>query len=201
MKKPSIFVRAAGSPVAAIPLALGSVWMIMMWTQGRASVWLALMGCGVAMRTISSVKQRKRYNTWHAQWKAVGTFSKPPERRRVPVLRWATLLAVTLCIGIIACWQDVPDNPQVQDGLRWLWFLCAIFLIGRFASGIGQLVVKRMKPNAGKPNHDAAPVSCMLSRTVDSPSREMAVKNLPDYAARILSRTNLGVDNNSQVIH
>jgi hypothetical protein len=201
MNQPSTLVRVAGSPVAAIPLTLGGVRLIFMWTQGRASIWLALIGFFVAVRTISSVRQRNRYKAWSKQWETVGTLGKAPPRRPIPALRWATFLAATLCVGIIACWPNVPDNPQLQNDLRGFWFLCAIFLIGRLTSGVGQLVMKRRNRNARKAKHDAAPVSLMLNRTVDSPCREMAVRNLPEYAARILSRSELRVDKNSQLIH
>jgi hypothetical protein len=95
----------------------------------------------------------------------------------------------------------VSDNRQIQNALVWVWLLCGMFLATRVVMGIGRLIMKRRNTNVETEKQEVAPVSLMLSRTVDSPSREMAVRGLPEYAARILSRTKLGVDNNSQVIH
>jgi hypothetical protein len=201
MNQPSILVRVAGSPFAAIPLALGGMRLIFMWTQGRASVWFALIGFFVAVRTISSVRQRSRYKVWRKQWESVGTLGNSPTRRKKRGLRLATILASALFIGIIAFGPQVSDNQQVHNALVWVWLVCGVFLAARVVRGIVRLVMKRRNRNVETAQQEVAPVSCMLSRTFDSPSREMAVKSLPEYAARILSRTKLGVDNNSQVIH
>lgn len=186
MNQPSIIVRVAGSPFAAIPLALGGMRLIFMWTQGRASMWLALIGCFVAVRTISSVRQRSRYKAWQKQWESVGTFGNAPPRRQKRGLRLATILASALFIGIIAYGPQVSDNPQIHNALVWVWLLCAMFLATTVVMGIGRLIMKRRNTNVETAKQEVAPVSLMLSRTVDSPSREMAVKNLPEYAARIL---------------
>lgn len=190
MNRPSIIVRLTGSPVAAIPLTLGGVWLVFMWTQGRASLWLALMGFVLAVRTISLVRQYRRYKNWRKQWESVGTFGKEPARRPKNWLRRATILASVLFIGTIACLPLVANKPQLQNYLMWICFLCGIFLIARFAIGIVRRTVKHRHRNAVKAKRDAAPVSLMLSKTVDSPSREMAVGSLPEYAARILHRQN-----------
>jgi hypothetical protein len=136
MNRPSIIVRAAGSPVAAIPLTLGGVWLVFMWTQGHASLWLALMGFVLAVRTISSVRQCRRYKAWRKQWESVGTFGKEPARRPKNLLRRATILASVLFIGTIACLPQVADNPPLQTILISVCFLCSIFLIARVVIGI-----------------------------------------------------------------
>jgi hypothetical protein len=188
MNQPSIIVRVAGSPLAAIPLTLGGAWLILMWAQGRASVWLALLGCFVAVRTISSVRQRNRYNAWRKQWESVGTFGKATPRRPLRAWRWATVLASLLFIGIIAFKPTAPGSPELQHELMWLWLCSGVFLIGRLVIGIGRRVFNRRNSSAGSAKLEAAPVSLMLSRTVDSPSRETAMRNLPEYAARVLNR-------------
>jgi hypothetical protein len=190
MNQPSIIVRLAGAPIAAIPLTLGGIWLIFMWTQGRASVWLALLGCFVAVRTISSVRQRSRYKAWRRQWESVGNFGKAPPRRPIRLWRLATIIAAVLFIGIIAFKPSGPSSPELQNALMWLWLLCGTFLAARLLIGVGRRVFKRRGNNAGKAKLEAVPVSLMLSRTVDSPSRETAVRNLPEYAARMLNRQN-----------
>jgi hypothetical protein len=188
MNQPSIIVRVAGSPVAAIPLTLGGMWLIFLWTQGRASVWLAVVGCFIAVRTISAIRQRSRYNAWRRQWESVGNFGKTPPRRPIRLWRLATVIAAVLFVGIIAFKPSGPSSPELLNALMWLWILCGIFLAARFVIGIGRRVFNRRGSNAGRAKLEASPVSLMLSRTVDSPSRETAVRNLPEYAARILNR-------------
>jgi hypothetical protein len=188
MNPPPILVRVAGSPVAAIPLTLWGVWWIFMWTQGRGSLLLALIGSFVVFRTISCVRQRRRYKAWRKEWESVEISGQAPVLRPKRALRWGTVLASALFIGIIAYWPQVTEYPQLQNALMWLWLVCGIFLVGRLVIGIGRLVIKRKHRNAEKAKRDATPVSWMLTRTVDSPSREMAVRSLPEYAARILNQ-------------
>jgi Na+-transporting methylmalonyl-CoA/oxaloacetate decarboxylase gamma subunit len=187
MNPPSILVRVAGSPVAAIPLTLGGVWWILLWAQGRGSVLFALIGFSVVARSISCVRQRRRYKAWRKEWESVETSSQAPARQQKR-LRVATVLAAALFVGLIVCGPQVTDNPDLNNALMWLWLLCGIFLVVRLLIGIGRLVMKRRSRNVEKAKQEAAPVSWMLSATVDSPSREMAVRSLPEYAARILGR-------------
>jgi hypothetical protein len=93
-----------------------------------------------------------------------------------------------LFIGIVVFKPTVPGSPELEHALMWLWLCCGVFLIARLFIGIGRRVFKRRNGNAGRAKLEAAPVAVMLSRTLDSPSREMAVRNLPEYAARVLSR-------------
>jgi hypothetical protein len=190
MNQPSIIVRVAGTPVFAIPLTLAGMGLIFMWTQGRASVWLALLGCLIAVRTISSFRQRRRYKSWRKQWDSIGNLGKAPGRP-MDRKRFATLLAVVLFIGIFAFGpQAAGESTELQNVLTFIWFLCGIFLFGKLVLGIGRLVMKRRKGSTGTPKseNEVMPVSLMLSSTVDAPSREMAVRSLPEYAARILNR-------------
>src|SRR5690349_20145911 len=99
MNQPSIIVRAAGTPGVAIALTFGGVWLIFMWTQGRASVGLALAGCFAVVRTLSAAKHLRRYKAWRKQLEAVGNVGKAPPRRMIPSRRLATVLALTLLLG------------------------------------------------------------------------------------------------------
>lgn len=189
MNQPSIMVRVAGTPVCAIPLTLAGMWLIFMWTQGGASVWLALLGCFIAVRTVSAVRQRSRYKAWRKQWDSMGNSDKAP-RRPMDRKRFATFLALVLFICIFAFGpQAAGDRAELQDVLTLIWLLCGIFLFGKLVLRIRRLVIKPRKGNTGTPESekDVMPVSWMLSSTVDAPSREMAVRSLPEYAARILS--------------
>jgi hypothetical protein len=63
-----------------------------------------------------------------------------------------------------------------------------VFVLARIVIGIRRLVKRHRSAKGGEAQGNATPVSWMLSATVDSPSREMAVKSLPDYAARVLTQ-------------
>jgi hypothetical protein len=190
MNQPSILVRLCGTRIAAIPLALTGMWLVYAWTQGRTSCWLALMGFFMTVRTIGCVRQRNRYNAWRKQWDAIGTFGKPPAPHRSKS-QWhiATLGAMALVIGIIVLGpQAAAENPQLEALLTWLWLLSGVFLAVRFVISIRNLVAKRrMQSDAeGEPKDHI--VALALDRTLDSPSREDARRNLPNYAACILNR-------------
>lgn len=184
MNRPSLSVRIAGSPVAGIPLMLGGGWLILTWAHGDAPLWFALIGFFVIAKTFSSVKQVKRYKAWLKEWNSVGTFGQQPAKQKNRALLVLTLLAAALFIGIVAYWPQAANGPQLQNALVWVWLSCGLFLLGRLLMGLGRLVRKRRDRNA---KADFVPVEWMLSRTVDSPSREMAVRSLPEYAARVLN--------------
>jgi hypothetical protein len=184
MNRPSLSVRIAGSPVAVIPLMVTGGWLIVVWAQGRAPLWFALVGCFVMVKTISSAKRLKVYKAWLKEWNSVGTFGQQPAKQKNRALLVLTLLAAALFIGIVACWPQAADRPQLQNALVWVWLSCGLFLLGRLLVGLGRLVRKRRDRNA---KADFVPVAWMLSRTVDSPSRQMAVRSLPEYAARVLN--------------
>lgn len=188
MNQPSITVRIAGTPLVGVPLILGGLWLMFMWTQGRASLFLALLGCFVALKTISSLKRVRRYKAWLKEWDAAGTPGTAPARRSTGGWRWATVLASLLFAGIIVCYPNAAGNPELQNALLWLWLFCGIFLIARFVRGIWKFIRKRRSRNEEKADREVEPVSWMIGRTVDSPSRQAAVKSLPGYAARILNR-------------
>ena len=184
MNRPSLSVRVAGSPLVGIPLTLGGGWMILSWSEGHAPLWFALIGFFVIAKTFSSVKQVKRYKAWLKEWNSVGTFGLQPAKQKNRTLLVLTLLAAALFIGILAYWPQAAEKPQLQNALVWIWLSCDLFLLARLLVGLGRLVRKRRDRNA---KTDSEPVAWMLSRTVDSPSREMAVRSLPEYAARVLN--------------
>jgi beta-lactamase regulating signal transducer with metallopeptidase domain len=190
MKRPSFVACVAGHPAAAIPLTLVGVWMILLWTNGHTSIWLPLVGFFVVIQTLSSAMHRRRYKAWRKEWESVGNFDKAPPVRQKRRSRWTTALAAVLFIGIIACLPQLTNHPQLQNALTWLWLLCGIFLIARLVIAIGRRIFKRRSRNVERAQQEVAPVSWMLGRTLDSPSREMAVRSLPEYAARILNRQN-----------
>lgn len=183
MNRPSLSVRVAGSPLGGIPLTLCGGWMILSWSEGHAPLWFALIGFFVIAKTFSSVKQVKRYKAWLKEWNSVGTFGQQPAGEKKHALRGLTLLAAALFIGIIASWPQAADKPQLQNALVWVWLSCGLFLLARLAVAITRLIKRR----ARNVKADDEPVAWMLGRTVDSPSREMATRSLPEYAARVLS--------------
>ena len=184
MKQPSIFVRTAGSSVVAASLIACGAWLIIAWTQGRATGWAALMGLFVLGKAISSARQMKLYKAWRKEWNSVGTFGKEPAKRKMRPLRMLTFTAAGLFIGVLGCWPQTAGRPHLQDLLVWVWLCCGLFLLARPIVSVGRLISKR-RHRLGK--SDAAPVSWMLGGASDSPSREAAKRRLPEYAARVLN--------------
>jgi hypothetical protein len=168
----------------AIPLTLCGGYMIFLWSQGQASFWLALMGCFVVLRTIGCVGQLRRYKAWRKEWDSVGTFGNQPIRKHrvIPAL---TVLALIVFLGTPLLPQGMV-GPEIYTALARLWLVSAIFLATRVLTGICRRVLRHRKKNIETAKRDAEPVSLMLTTTLDSPSRETAVRNLPEYAARVL---------------
>jgi hypothetical protein len=187
MNRPSLSVRIAGYPLGGIALVLLGGWMMLSWYQGQASFFFALIGFFVIAKTLASLMKMKRYQAWLKEWNSVGTFGQEPAKPRRRSLRGITLLAAALFVGILAYWPQTADRPQLQNELAWVWFSCGVFLLGRLLISIGRLVRKRNAAKAARLGDEAVPVAWMLTGTVDSPSREMAVRNLPEYAARVLN--------------
>jgi uncharacterized membrane protein len=117
MNRPSIYVRMAGSPLLGIPLALGGMWLIFVWTQGGRSVWFALIGCFLILRTISCAKQVRRYKAWRKEWDAMGTQGQQPAHRNKHAGLTVTVIAAALCVVIVVYWQQLADQPQLQTAL------------------------------------------------------------------------------------
>jgi hypothetical protein len=188
MNRPFLSVRIAGSPVAAIPLTLGGGWLILTWARGGASFWFALIGLFVIAKTLSAAGKVRRYKAWAKEWDSVGTFGqRQPVRRKVRLSLLLTLIASALFIGILVCWPQAADRPQLQNVLIWTWLSCGLFLVGRLVVGIASLVAKRRAVKPARAKDEVAPVAWMLNATLDSPSREMATRSLPEYAARVLT--------------
>ena len=184
MRKPSTFVRHAGSPVAATALILGGAWLIIAWAQGHAPSWAALLGLIALGKAISSARRMKLYNAWLKEWNAVGTFGKEQPKPKARPLRTLTFTAAWLFVAITGYAHQIAGRPHLLHLVAWIWLGCGLFLLARLVAGVRRLISKR-RDRIGK--SDAAPVSWMLGATMDSPSRESAERRLPEYAARVLT--------------
>lgn len=186
MNRPRLSVRIAGTPVVAACLAAAGVLLIGLWSEGQAPFLAALLGFGVIINALSSFRELKVYKAWREEWDSVGTFGEQrPKPRKSGLARLATLASMLLA-GIPVFWSEVKDK-QLQDGLIWLWLFCGGYLLVRLVMGVIRRVRER-RAKAGRTKADTPPVSWMLSATVDAPSRETAVRSLPEYAARVLNR-------------
>jgi hypothetical protein len=182
MKQPSRFVRIAGSPVMAWALTMCGVCLIIAWANGRASFLTALFGWFAIGKAISSVRRMNIYNAWLKEWNAVGTFGRQPAKPKKRISKTLTRLVAWLFFGMTAYSPWAAGDPQVWHVLFWTWIACALFLLARLVMRISTLITNRRKGKGG-----VVPVSWMLSATVDSPSRRVAEKRLPEYAARVLT--------------
>jgi hypothetical protein len=191
MKRPGALTRLAGNPSVSILLFAGCGAVLLGWHQGKLQWWFALLALVVAIKTADAFGQMRKYNVWSAQWEEMGA-----QKRTVPAAQAAdkkrkgrgqglrVVLALALFIGITQIFPPPVGfdltRPEVIAALLCLLYPILVVL---------RAIIRRVRRKApGTTNDNAAPVSCMLSRTVDSPSRDTAVRNLPEYAARILNR-------------
>jgi hypothetical protein len=178
MRQPSTFVRNAGSPVAAMSLIVGGAWLIIMWTQGHAPGWSALLGLFVMGKAISAARQRKLYNAWLKEWNSVGAFGQQPAKPKKHASRALVLIAASLVIGLFTFWPVVAGRPHLR--IELIWIICGLCILARL------LVIIRRRSRGAQGVTTC--VSWMLGGALDSPSRKEATRRLPEYAARVLTR-------------
>jgi len=191
MNRPGALTRLAGNPSVTILLFAGCGAVLAGWHQGKLQWWFALLAVGAATKTAGAFGQMRKYKAWSAQWEEMGAQKKPvpaaPAADKKKKGRGQGLKVVLALALFIVITQIFPPpagfdltRPEVIVAL--LCLLCPVLVLL-------QAMIRRIRSKEPQATKDsAAAVSWMLSSTVDSPSRETAVRNLPEYAARILSR-------------
>jgi hypothetical protein len=153
-------------------------------------LWLALLAAGVAVKTAAAFFTRRTYNAWAAQWDAMAgekesNASRPArEKNKINVQAYAIIAALAVFIVLPSCFERPEGLGDITRPEVAAWLLCGLYPVLVLA----RTMIRRVRSKELRTTKDnAAPVSWMLPDTVDSPSREMAVRSLPKYAARILS--------------
>jgi hypothetical protein len=191
MNRPNVLVRLAGWPPLTVMIFGVSAVAVAEWYGGKLPWWFALLAAGVAAKTAGAFVKRRNYNAWAAQWDAMAGEQKSNagrparEKKKIRGQAYAVIAAVVLFVLIPRFFPRTDGPVDITRPEVAVWLLCGLYPVFALMRAMIRLV-RRKAPRTEKGN--AAPVSWMLRSTVDSPSREAAVRNLPEYAARILSR-------------
>ena len=192
MKRPSALTRVAGAPFMALLLLLGSAIAILGWYVGGVSGWLALGAAFTVMQTLSALGKVRRYKVWFAEWETMGApLYKPPKAVAKPRRRWK---AITVALLVFFAIPQLMSEPGLDEGLGavliCVWVVDVLYLAYRlFAMTRRRFSRERIRSTArAQAKADAIPVTWLLDRASNSPSRADAVRSLPEYSARLLSR-------------
>lgn len=185
MTRPSWLVRLAGSPAGSVLLILFCGCIIEQWCEGAIHGWVALAAAWIILQTVSARKQMRRYNAWVAEWREMGGESVPAAGKRSPAKLWGG--AVVLVAVLLTLRWLFPNQPQQGHAFAVVWcFAFAVLVVFRLVLLLRRRSGKRAVLKQAK--SEAEPVTWVVGRASSSPSRAEAEKNLPEYAARVLSR-------------
>jgi hypothetical protein len=143
------------------------------------------------MKTLGSIQRVRRYKAWHAEWLAMGGQDAPvqPKKRRGIVI--ASVLAVALPFAAAQLRDNAAIPNSMADELMWVWAIACLYLACRLAWKLMTLTRRRLGRAAQQreAKEDLAPISWLVPLTSSSPSRAEAEANLPEYCARLISRS------------
>jgi hypothetical protein len=200
MNPPSLLARLAGRPRAAWLLFAVYAAVVLGWYEGDVVWWLALGAVGAAIRTLSAVGQVRRYKAWQAQWQAMGeplhTAAPPPRLPKKTKRRRGRFIgAALLFLGLPAYLAQIVNdewhsNDTLVGLLALLWGAVCLYLVFRFFRGIVRRGTTRHagKAEGVEAETEVAPVAWLVGRPSFSPSCADAMRNLPEYSARLLKR-------------
>jgi hypothetical protein len=192
MNRPGALVRFAGWPPLTVMIFGVCAVAVAGWYRGPLPWWFAVLAAGVAVKTAGAFVKRRNYNAWAAQWDAMTAEKKSDagrparEKKKISVQAYAIIAALALFFVLPSCFQRPEGLGDITRPEVAVWLLCGLYPVFVLVRPMIRRV--RSKETQTTTDSAAAAVSWMLRNTVDSPSREMAVRNLPEYAGRILSR-------------
>lgn len=194
MNGPTLTTRMLGRPRVAAALYIGCALAVLGWFGGEIPWWLALM----AIATIGSVRKAGRklrqYEEWWAAWDGMGSApgAAPPKattRASKPSSSRLGIAVAALSLAIIPLLLPMGD-ATFRRWLALLWLGVAVYLARKLASGrrarVRKAVAGTAGGGAGNDGRGDDVVKWALPRAPSSPSRADALRQLPDYCARLM---------------
>ena len=172
------------------------------WWQGAVPWWLGLAALCFAGAVRTSVKEVRRYNQWWAGWQAMGNPAprgatpKPSVPKRKASSGWAGVVVAFVSVVVIPFFSAAPGTDEaLRNGLGLLWLGMALYLVCKLVAKLYRTALRRSRSvsvgaaNAGAIAGEAVDVvQWALPPASSSPSRADAVRNLPEYSARLIGR-------------
>jgi len=200
MNRPSLTVRLAGSPRIACALFFGYAAVVAGWYEGRVSWWIGVAAIAAAGRTLSAVKRVRLYKTWLADWQGMGAAgvaspqpaSKPHTRGRKASSPWVGVIVAAVSLVMIPVVIAASGaNESLRQALTLLWFGTAVYLLWKLAAKLWRTLFRAAGTASAGERKNGAPtdvVEWALPRASSSPSRADAMRNLPEYSARLIDK-------------
>jgi hypothetical protein len=185
MNQPEPHVRLAGSNTGSALFLLASGVLMAAVVEGEAPGWVLLVALLLASFTLNAVQQMREYKAWEGEWQEMQTGKRvePPQKKKYPKLDVAVGLLSLVVIPWIWSQRSDPGERLILAGSWVVMFLVVVFLAVR---GIVRSVRARRRFKEQARRSQVEPVAWLVSPASSSPSRADAMRELPEYSARLL---------------
>jgi hypothetical protein len=175
-----------------------SIVVVAGWVGHAVPWWIGLIALYCVTSVRKAVKDMRHYNQWWASWHGMGSMPelvmpKPTVRKRKGSSPWTGAIAAALLLVIIPMAAAGADDGLLNF-LALLWLGVAAYLVCRVAANLRRArtsVAVKAAPAQSKNSAVlvavADVVQWMLPAASSSPSRSDAMRQLPDYCARLLT--------------
>jgi hypothetical protein len=197
MKPTTYMTRFIGTPRVAAVLYFACSLTVLGWFGGEVHWWLAFPALCFIGTVRKAVQNVRRYDQWWTAWQGMGnpTGAVTPKRmarRRKSSSSWVNITVAALSLVIIPMFIAAPGADEAtRHWLALLWLGIAAYLLFKLAITFRRAVLKRRAGKVGageaKTSGAAEVVQWVLPRASSSPSRADALRNVPDYCARLMT--------------
>jgi hypothetical protein len=189
--------RFLGTPRVAAAFYIACSLTVLGWAGGEVHWWLALPALCFISTVRKAVKDVRRYDQWVGAWQAMGNPSgivapKPKVRRRKTTRPWIGITVASLSLTLISLLIISPQTDAAsRHDLTLLWWGIACYLLCKIAVTLRRKARQNRAGTAsaggGKSSGAVDVVEWMLPPASSSPSRAEAMRNVPDYCARLMA--------------
>ncbi|MGA2905013.1 MAG: hypothetical protein ABSD98_14360 [Candidatus Korobacteraceae bacterium] len=188
--------RFLGTPRVAAAFYFVCSLTVLGWVGGEVHWWLALPVLSFIGTVRKAGQDVRRYDQWFAAWQGMGNPAgevtpKRVVRRRKSSSSWVNITVGALSLVIIPLFIAAPGADEAtRHWLALLWFGIAAYLLFKLAISFRRARLNRragtVSVGEGKTSGAVDIVEWMLPPASSSPSRADAMRNVPDYCARLM---------------
>jgi hypothetical protein len=189
--------RFLGTPRIANTLCLGCLGSVVAWYAGEIPWWLALGAVFFIPTVRKAVQDVRRYDQWFAEWQGMGNASrevapKRPAHRQGVFPGWVNVTLAVLSLGVILIFVASPATSEpVRRNLALFLLGFAVYLLCKTIVALRRRRLLRVAGTASAGGSKTVAteevVRWTLPRAASSPSRTDAMRNVPDYCARLMA--------------
>jgi hypothetical protein len=200
MNQPTPMTRFVGKPRVAAVLYVGLGLAVLGWAEGAVPWWLGVAALCTAGSVRKAVQDVRSYKQWWTAWAAMGAAGAPPRpatskldaRGRKASSSWAGVIVAAVALVMIPVWMAAPGASEaLRQGLTAVWCCTAVYLLWKLAARLRRArFTAAGTASAGERKNSAAAdvVEWALPGASSSPSRADAMRNLPEYSARLIGK-------------